>query len=227
MIRRGTRIGRTRASSRRWCTRTRWTGIVCSSSSSTGFPFASGETMHGHIGMCRRESWWRSFSTAPAYSPDYKFFVFHGHAKMIQVDFDRFTNHTRCLYTPAWGCSPSSTNGTSIRPESMSSSPSALPEMLRVAERLGAETDFVRVDLYCIRERVVVGELTRLPGGRARKVQPARVRPAARRMVDAAEAIPKTMKPRFGVPLFNRRRGHSARQRWAGLPSLPTGIRLS
>jgi TupA-like ATPgrasp len=33
--------------------------------------------------------------------PDYKFFVFHGHVRMIEVDLDRFTGHTRNLYTPA------------------------------------------------------------------------------------------------------------------------------
>jgi TupA-like ATPgrasp len=29
---------------------------------------------------------------------DYKFYCFHGRVEMVQVDFDRFTNHTRSLY---------------------------------------------------------------------------------------------------------------------------------
>jgi teichuronopeptide biosynthesis TupA-like protein len=37
--------------------------------------------------------------------------------------------------------------------------------MLDVAERLGAATDFVRVDLYLLPGRVVVGELTSFPAG--------------------------------------------------------------
>ena len=35
--------------------------------------------------------------------------------------------------------------------------------MIEVAERLGAETDFVRVDLYVLPNRIVVGELTSFP----------------------------------------------------------------
>ncbi|MBN9099980.1 MAG: hypothetical protein J0I49_17980 [Pseudonocardia sp.] len=40
-----------------------------------------------------------------------------------------------------------------------------MPEMIQVAERLGAGTDFVRVDLYDIDGRVVFGELTSFPAG--------------------------------------------------------------
>jgi TupA-like ATPgrasp len=44
--------------------------------------------------------------------------------------------------------------------------------MLDVAERLGAETDFVRVDLYCPRGRVVFGELTNYPVAARGKFNP-------------------------------------------------------
>ena len=37
--------------------------------------------------------------------------------------------------------------------------------MIGVAERLGADTDFVRVDLYDVDGRVVFGELTSFPAG--------------------------------------------------------------
>ena len=33
---------------------------------------------------------------------DYKFFCFNGKVKYIQVDFDRFTNHSRAFYTVDW-----------------------------------------------------------------------------------------------------------------------------
>ena len=35
--------------------------------------------------------------------------------------------------------------------------------MIDVAQRLGRDTDFVRVDLYAVAERIVVGELTNYP----------------------------------------------------------------
>lgn len=92
---------------------------------------------------------------------DFKFFVFHGRARMVQVDFDRFGEHLRSLYTPSWETldarSQKYPRGIDIEP------PRALPEMLEIAEALGAETDFVRVDLYCIGARVVFGELTNYP----------------------------------------------------------------
>ena len=43
--------------------------------------------------------------------------------------------------------------------------PARLSEMIGVAERLGADTDFVRVDLYDVDGRVVFGELTSFPAG--------------------------------------------------------------
>jgi hypothetical protein len=92
--------------------------------------------------------------------PDYKLFVFHGHARLIQVDLDRFALHTRSLYTPAWerlAVEYEYPGGADVE------RPAALSEMLEVAERLAAGTDFVRVDLYGIQERVVFGELTNYP----------------------------------------------------------------
>jgi hypothetical protein len=43
--------------------------------------------------------------------------------------------------------------------------PANLPEMIRIAEALGQETDMVRVDLYEMGGRVVFGELTNYPAG--------------------------------------------------------------
>ena len=37
--------------------------------------------------------------------------------------------------------------------------------MIELAERLGAGTDFVRVDLYDVDGRIVFGELTSFPAG--------------------------------------------------------------
>jgi hypothetical protein len=91
---------------------------------------------------------------------DYKLFVFHGRVRMIQVDLDRFDAHTRNLYTPDW----ERLDVEYGRPGGMDvERPSRLPEMLDIAERLGADTDFVRVDLYCLGKRVAFGELTNYP----------------------------------------------------------------
>jgi hypothetical protein len=102
---------------------------------------------------------------------DYRFYVFHGHARLIQVDQERFVHHTRSFYTPQWQRLDVTTNRP---PGDDLPKPLALAHMLSAAEALGTETDFVRVDLYAIGQRIVVGELTNYPGaGGARLFKPA------------------------------------------------------
>jgi hypothetical protein len=91
---------------------------------------------------------------------DYKLFVFDGRVRMIQVTRDRFQEGITNLYTPDW----KKLDATYQRPRGIDvEQPEELQEMLDVAERLGAEMDFVRVDLYCLGRRVVFGELTNYP----------------------------------------------------------------
>lgn len=91
---------------------------------------------------------------------DYKLFVFHGRVRMIQVTLDRFERLTRRLYTPDWEPLDVEYGGAvGVDVER----PHGLPEMLDIAERLGVDTDFVRVDLYCLGNRIVFGELTNYP----------------------------------------------------------------
>jgi len=96
--------------------------------------------------------------TAPA---DYKFFVFDGVTRMIQVDTNRFSEHTRNLYTRSW----KPIDGQFKYPTGQAvNRPTHLGDMLQVAETLGRDIDFVRVDLYTLPERpVVFGELTMGP----------------------------------------------------------------
>jgi hypothetical protein len=101
---------------------------------------------------------------------DYKFFVFNGKVFMVQVDVDRFTEHRNAVFTPDWEriqvnylCPPAN------RPIPK---PACLEKMLKIAERLGAETDFVRVDLYEADGRVYFGELTNFPWGGGMQFEP-------------------------------------------------------
>jgi hypothetical protein len=93
-------------------------------------------------------------------APDHKLCVFDGRAKMIEVHLDRFGVHTKCMYTTDWeriAAEWGHPAGVDV------DRPAALPEMIEIAERLGAGTDFVRVDLYVLPERIVCGELTNYP----------------------------------------------------------------
>ncbi len=94
---------------------------------------------------------------------DYKFFVFHGNCVFVQVDTGRFGRRTQDFFRASWQHLPLS--GGPPWADHEPAKPAGLSEMLDVAERLSAETDFVRVDLYDIGGRIVYGELTSFPAG--------------------------------------------------------------
>lgn len=93
---------------------------------------------------------------------DYKFHCFRGRVQYVHVDFDRSVAHTRAFFTrdfervPFSLCFPVSTKPLTA--------PRNFDEMVRVAERLSAPFDFVRVDVYSDGDEVRVGELTNVHG---------------------------------------------------------------
>ena len=94
---------------------------------------------------------------------DYKLFVFHRQVRYIQVDTGRFGGRTQDFYTPDWQRLDLS-GGPAAAPVPQRR-PDRLDEMIRLAETLAAVTDFVRVDLYHLPDRIVFGELTSYPAG--------------------------------------------------------------
>jgi TupA-like ATPgrasp len=94
---------------------------------------------------------------------DYKFFVFDGVPRLVQVDVNRFSGHLRNLYSPEWEL----LDVTYLYPQAEQSiaRPNRLDEMLEVAAQLGSGIDFIRIDLYSLGDRIVVGELTNYPEG--------------------------------------------------------------
>ena len=93
---------------------------------------------------------------------DFKFFVFNGTVRMIQVDLERFISHSRCLYDPDWQLFPAVMGYPRGKGYPR---PDNLAEMIRCAQQLADGIDFVRVDLYNVDGRIVFGELTNYPGG--------------------------------------------------------------
>ena len=102
---------------------------------------------------------------------DYKFFVFHGVCRWVEVDRGRFEHRTQDFFTADWQHVPLS--GGHPWSDPPPAPPARLAEMLEVAERLGRGTDFVRVDLYALPDRVVFGELTSFPAGGDSPFEPA------------------------------------------------------
>jgi hypothetical protein len=94
---------------------------------------------------------------------DYKFFVFHGTCRYVQVDAGRFDTRTQDFYDPGWRHLPLSGGPAWATPPR--EAPPRLGEMVAAAESLARGTDFVRADLYLLPDRVVFGELTSYPAG--------------------------------------------------------------
>jgi hypothetical protein len=90
---------------------------------------------------------------------DYKIFCFNGVPKIIQVHFDRFTDHKRNLYDIEWNyISAYILHPTD--PNTIITKPKKLKEMLYIAEILSKDIPHVRVDLYLIGNDIFFGELT-------------------------------------------------------------------
>lgn len=102
---------------------------------------------------------------------DYKFFVFDGVVRMVQVDINRFTDHRRALYSPDWKRLPVRLHYPMAKRDLPP--PMHLAEMLEIASRLGQDSPFVRIDLYDLPEGPKFGEITFAPGGGTERFTPA------------------------------------------------------
>ncbi len=92
---------------------------------------------------------------------DYKFHCFNKKGKFefyIQVDNDRFSNHTRDVYNKKLEKEPfSMIYETSTKEEPK---PKNLDKMIEIAKILSEDFDYIRVDFFHLEEEVYVGEMT-------------------------------------------------------------------
>ena len=95
--------------------------------------------------------------------PDFKLFCFHGVPAFIQMDTTRFVDHRRSFYSPRWhelDLQVTYPACTTLVPR-----PADLDTMLDYAAKLSKGFSFLRVDLYSVDGRLLVGELTNYPDG--------------------------------------------------------------
>lgn len=90
---------------------------------------------------------------------DYKIFCFSGEPKLIQVDFDRFIEHKRNLYTPEWEYINASIEFPTDK-NRLIQKPKKLDEMLILARKLSKGIPHVRTDFYSIEDKIYFGEMT-------------------------------------------------------------------
>ena len=100
---------------------------------------------------------------------DYKFHCFNGKVEFIAVDTDRFGDHKRSFFDVNWKLLPfiwaPNENGRSkYKIKKDIKKPKNLKNMIKIAEKFSKGFDYIRVDLYSIRNRIYFGELTFHPG---------------------------------------------------------------
>ncbi len=93
---------------------------------------------------------------------DYRFFTYHGRVHFIQLDHGQTRERKRNVYDREWNLLPVKIKYPPI-PEP-ASKPVNLGEMISLAEKIGAQFDFVRVDLYSPPQGILFGETTFYPG---------------------------------------------------------------
>ena len=95
---------------------------------------------------------------------DYKFFCFCGVPKFIEVDFDRFDNHTMNFYDLEWNLL-NFTKGNYKNYKGEVKRPKNFDKMIELTKKLCKDFNFVRVDLYNVDGKIYFGELTFTPAG--------------------------------------------------------------
>lgn len=93
--------------------------------------------------------------------PDYKFFCMNGVVRLVQLDLDRFEDHTRNLYDRSFN----KISGSLYYPQGSDvKKPKTFEKAVVVAEELSKDFSFIRVDLYLVNDDIYFGELTNAPG---------------------------------------------------------------
>lgn len=102
---------------------------------------------------------------------DYKVFVFNGIPKLIQVDYGRYKNHKRNVYTTDW-------EYLDVRIKYINdycckiTKPNKLEEMLSISSILAKNIPHVRVDFYVVKDDIYFGELTFYHGSGLEDISP-------------------------------------------------------
>jgi hypothetical protein len=94
---------------------------------------------------------------------DYKFTCVNGKVKMIEVHYDRNTDHKVATLNPTWERMPFDVKDIANGSTKPLPKPKNIDEMIKVAEKLSKNMPYVRVDLYSVHGKVYFGELSFTP----------------------------------------------------------------
>ena len=93
---------------------------------------------------------------------DYKFYCFNNNIEFIEVDFDRFENHTMNFYDTNWNLLDI-TKGDYQTYKGECNKPMYFDKMVELVNVLCKEFQFARIDFYNVDGKIYFGELTFTP----------------------------------------------------------------
>jgi hypothetical protein len=140
-----------------------WTEILAKLQSWLRFPYHTAHREWAYEQMIKRVLIEALLQDEDGILPDdYKFHVFHGKVRMIQVHYDRFAAHRINLYDEHFRLLDVEYQGPhTTEPRAP---PTLLAAMIAVSEKLAAGFPYARIDLYQHQERIYFGEITHYPG---------------------------------------------------------------
>lgn len=94
----------------------------------------------------------------PSQLPDYKFMCFDGVSYFCWLDFNRFSQHSRCVFDMNWNLQKWTISKPLHTPTP--EKPENFDQMAAIAAKLSSGFSHVRVDLYNARGRIYFGEMT-------------------------------------------------------------------
>jgi len=110
--------------------------------------------------------------TPEGYIPDFKFHVFSGKIFAIEMIIDRFKSYRINFYDRNWKPLDIRAYAKRTRYDGDIPPPASLSQMIELAETLGKDFPYARIDLYEINGAVKFGEFTLYPGGGFDKFDP-------------------------------------------------------
>lgn len=103
---------------------------------------------------------------------DYKFFCFNGNVKFLKVDFNRFVNHKANYYDCDWNLLPFGEEICPPDPSHTIEKPINFPRMIEIAKELSKDLPFVRIDLFNVKGKIYIGEITLYPSAGMGRIIP-------------------------------------------------------
>ena len=95
---------------------------------------------------------------------DYKFFCFNGQVDSVMVCIGRQTGNTKFyFFDREWRLKRYNIRGKNAPADFTLPKPRQIDRMFNVAETLSKGIPFVRIDLYCVQDKIYFGEMTFFP----------------------------------------------------------------